>query len=199
MSKLTNLDSWKNENVFKEQLLLNLKELNSYPQHWRDFISVISSCNNISSILDIGCGCGIYYELCKREFPNIIYTGIDYAREAVDLAKTQWQYDRFFQYDFWSLTQEYLSLFDIIHCGALFDVLPNADLALKKLLSLKPKKVIIGRVKTTTKDSYFIEYTAYNMIKTYAYYHNIKDLDNSCMIYDYQKIQINNTIFLELI
>lgn len=192
-------DTWKNPIVFEKQLILNLKELDSYPQHWIDFIDLISSINTkkISSILDIGCGCGTYYHLCKTHFLNITYTGIDYSNDAVEIAKKQWKYDKFFEYDFWSLTPNYLSEFDIIHCGALLDVLPNADTALEKLLSMQPKNILLGRVKVTNKDSHFTQYTAYDAIETYAYYHNIGGLRKLFNKYNYSILnQINDSYLI---
>lgn len=199
MIKMDYVNSWKDSNVFQEQLSLNLKELNQYPQHWNDFLSLVFKFKNeITSILDIGCGCGTYYQLCKKELPNIEYTGIDYSPNAIGVAKQYWKYPHFYVKDFWSINNEYINKFDLIHCGALFDVLPNADHALKHLLSLKPKKVLIGRIKLTDGESYCIEYKAYNEIITYAYYHSSNYLDNLFKENNYKKIQINNNLFLEL-
>ena len=65
------IDAWKNKHVFKEQLLLNEKELDgNYPTHWSIFIKLYNSIKH-SSVLDIGCGAGVYYELFKRHFPDI--------------------------------------------------------------------------------------------------------------------------------
>lgn len=190
-----NTNTWKNQTVFEKQLSLNLKELELYPQHWIDFINLIST-QKISTILDIGCGCGIYYHLCKIHFPEIIYTGIDYSVDAIKLAKKQWKYDKFFECDFWSLTHNYVSLFDMVHCGALFDVLPNADSAIEHLLKLSPKKIIIGRIKFTNKNSYYEEYLAYDLIPTYAYYHNDQILNKLFAKYNYSVSIINNTLLL---
>jgi trans-aconitate methyltransferase len=193
-----NIDSWKNKDIFNKQLILNIKELDNYPDHWKDFIQLISPIkNNITSILDIGCGCGTFYELCKRHFSNFKYTGVDYSDEAIQLAKKYWKYNNFFQYDFWSLTPEYISLFDLIHCGALFDVLPNGDIALEKLLSFKPNKILIGRINITNKDSFFTEYLAYDSIQTYQYYHNINKLNDLFIKYNYNITIINTSILLE--
>ena len=191
-------DSWKNQDIFQYQLLLNLQEFNNYPKHWKDFLYLFSLCKeNIGDILDIGCGCGAYYELCKREIPNVVYTGIDYSDEAINTAINYWKYKEFYVKDFWKLTTDYIQSFDLIHCGALFDIFPNGDEAIKQLLSLKPHKLIIGRIKITPKHSYYTEYLAYGIVPTYAYYHNIDTLNDLFTYYNYSIIFKNNSILLE--
>jgi len=79
------INSWKNSNVFQSQLSLNLKELSSenmYPPHWLSFLGIVNTFQP-KTMLDVGCGCGVYYELCKKHF-DIEYTGIDYAKEAIE-------------------------------------------------------------------------------------------------------------------
>ena len=195
---MDNINSWKNKNVFKKQLELNILELsNNYPQHWLDFIKFINI-EKPKTILDIGCGCGSYYELCNLEFSNIKYTGIDYSNEAIELAKQKWDYDRFYVKDINELTKEYINEFDLIHMGALLDVLPNGDEVLEYILSLSPKKIIIGRMELTDKSSYYETYIAYNEITTYKYIHSYSDFLKIIDMNGYQIIEkINNNILLE--
>lgn len=192
------INSWKNSKVFEKQLQLNLNELinnNTYPSHWHAFISFIKEIKP-KTLLDIGCGCGAFYELCSREFNEIVYTGHDYSKEAIDLAIKKWGYTGFFVKDYLSLTKKEITKFDVIHLGALLDVLPNGDEALEFILSLEPKKVIIGRMKITEKPSYYETYTAYDEITTYAYYHNKENFLNICNKHGYLIINIDNNFYL---
>ena len=193
------INSWKDENIFQEQLSLNCKELSSppftYPEHWIIFIKFLKKFKTLS-LLDIGCGCGAYYELCKRHVDEIDYTGIDYAKEAIDLAKKTWKYENFIVKNYKSLTQEYIKQFDLIHMGAMLDVLPNGDEALEFIMSLTPKAILIGRMKFTDKDSYYTVYKAYDKIDTYAYYHNKEKFLKLCLKYNYNKYQIENNFYL---
>ena len=59
------------------------------------------------------------------------------------------------------LTKEYVSKFDLLHLGALLDVLQNGDEALEKILSLSPKNILLGRMKLTDEKSYCMTYQAY--------------------------------------
>jgi len=192
------INSWKNKNVSKKQLDLNLLELltkDKYPSHWNAFISFINQINP-KNILDIGCGCGAYYELCSREFKDVAYTGVDYSKEAIKLAIKKWGYSRFIVKNYLSLTNDYISNFDVIHLGALLDVLPNGDEALDFILSLGAKNIIIGRMKLTEKPSYYETYTAYDEITTYAYYHNKENFLKLCDKHGYLITNIENNFYL---
>ena len=174
-------DAWKNEEVFKDQYELNLYELDHYPNHWNIFISTVSALRpTIQSVLDVGCGAGIFYELCRRHFPHIKYTGVDYAEEAIKLASEKWDHPEFYVRDYRDLTTEDAEQYDLLHAGAMLDVLPNGDEALEHLVSLGFKHLLLGRVKLTDKASYSEEYIAYDKIRTVAYYHNIDSFRDIC-------------------
>jgi trans-aconitate methyltransferase len=195
------INSWKNKNVAEKQLKLNLIEISnieSYPKHWKSFIFLTKNINP-KTMLDIGCGCGTYYMLCKNELPEIKYTGIDYSEDMITLAKSTWGYDDFYVKSYLELTEEYLKGFDLIHMGALLDILPNGDEALNFILSLKPKNVLLGRVKLTDKNSYYDVYTAYDEIETFAYHHNTKSFLNICKNNNYEIINIEDNFHLKLI
>jgi trans-aconitate methyltransferase len=193
------INSWKNNNVFKKQLELNIKELSNeqyYPSHWKAFLVLLKQ-NNPKSILDIGCGCGAYYALCNRELNGLIYTGMDYSEDAINLAKNYWSYNGFIVKNYLDLTKEFVNDYDLLHLGALLDVLPNGDEALEFILSLEPKNVLIGRVKLTNKPSFYETYTAYDEITTCAYYHNKENFMLSCKKYGYEIINIENNFYLK--
>ena len=193
------INSWKNSNVFQSQLSLNLKELSSenmYPPHWLSFLELVNSFQP-KTILDVGCGCGAYYELCKRHL-DIEYTGIDYAKEAIELAKKTWSYDNFIVKDYKELTSEYVQGFDLVHAGAMFDVLPNGDEALEFVMSLKPHSLLIGRMKLTDNESYYnrFRYIPYDSIETYEFYHNKNKFFNICLKYNYSIHQASDSFYM---
>tara|TARA_B110000211_G_C13967820_1_gene503577 strand:+ start:485 stop:1078 length:594 start_codon:yes stop_codon:yes gene_type:complete len=190
-------ETWKYSNVFEKQLAFNLKELDgAYPPHWVALIKLLKL-NNPSSMLDVGCGCGAIYELCKREIPELKYHGLDYAESAISLAQKTWCKGCFSVKDCVSLTNEDISDYELIHMGALLDVLPNGDEVLEHVLSLSPTSVLIARMKLTDKDSYYDTYTAYDEITTCAYYHNKKNFVNLCKKYGYSISNIENNFYLK--
>lgn len=190
------VDNWKNKKVFEKQLELNTYELNnSYPPHWLDFINTIKLLD-ISNILDVGCGSGIYYELCKKEIPNVQYFGIDYSYEAIDIAKKEYSQKNFTVKSINELTQEYINKFDLVHLGAVLDILPNGDEILEKILMIKPKKIFIGRIKFTNEPSHYIEYMAYDEIMTYEYRHNLNNFINLSKKHKYTIKFVTNNVLL---
>jgi len=176
---MSHADSWKNgQHVFDKQLDLNLEyfKTNEYPSHWKTFIELMSAaCRlmpNIKKMLDIGCGCGAYFELCRRVFPTIEYSGYDYSSRAIALAKDYWGCERFYEKDFWKLQQADIEGFDIINIDALFAIMNNADEAIAYLMSLKPKVIILNRIDVHSGDSNYDVYKAYDEIYTYQFWHN---------------------------
>lgn len=192
----TFINNWKNKKVFEKQFKLNSHEFyNSYPSHWVEFISTIKSLD-ISTILDIGCGSGVYYKLCEKELPHIKYFGIDYSAEAIEIARAEYSKLNFDVKSIDELTKEYVNKFDLIHLGAVLDILPNGDEIINQILKLKPKKIFIGRIKFTDSPSHYIEYMAYNEIMTYEYRHNLSNFINLSKKHKYTIKFIANNVLL---
>lgn len=201
LSEVEKLNSaWKESNVFQKQLDLNLhqiKSIENYPNHWFDFIKLINAIQP-KKILDIGCGCGIFYKLCQQHVKNIEYTGIDYSNNAIKLAKKQWNHDNFFEKNLFDLDQKYINNFDVIYLGAILDVIPNANEALNHILKLLCKNIIIGRIKFTDQLSFYKTYIAYEEIETCEFYHNANEFRKICSKNNYSIKKINDSIYLNL-
>lgn len=176
---------WARE-TFEKQLALNLKELNNPPTHWRYFIDCVKGLEGkIDRIIDLGCGVGIYYKLCKDNFPSIEYIGIDYSPYAVTKAIHHWQYPSFLLMDYDMLAPEFFTSKDLLVANALCDVLENGDECLDYILSLNIKRVMLQRVKLTNKSSFYKKYRAYGEVDTVEYYHNIENFYNITLQYGY--------------
>lgn len=191
-------DNWKNKLVFEQQLQLNLSQISSptnYPEHWDVFLAYIKEINP-KSILDIGCGAGIFYKLLQNYNPTIKYTGIDYSREAIQIAIQQWGVECFLEKDLWDLNKDWISQFDLLYLGALLDVLPNGDEALEFILSLKPQHILIGRMDIEENNS-ISEYEAYNLIKTYKYKHSWGVVKNIINQHNYSYSYYKNNLYLK--
>lgn len=192
-------NAWKKTNAFHKQLKLNLNQLessNNYPDHWDIFLFFIKNIQP-KSILDIGCGVGSYYTLCKREAFNIKYHGIDFSENAIKIAKENWGSENFSVKDLFDLTIEFVSNYDLIHVGALLDVLPNGDEALEKILDLNSKNIIIGRMELTENESFYDKYIAYDEVSTCKFYHNKFNFFEKCKIKKYQIFQLKNNFYLK--
>lgn len=183
-SKMNYTDSWKNKEVFQDQLALNKRELKSYPTHWWEFLNILKHLET-KNILDVGCGAGAMSELCSKHLPDVTYVGMDYSEDAIEIARKEWPQYTWYVKDYSDLDPSSVSGYDTLHAGAFLDVLPNGDEALEHLLSLGVPNIFIGRAKISDKASYYTTYEAYNKITTYAYHHNHKGLVELAKKYGY--------------
>jgi trans-aconitate methyltransferase len=172
MNDLNNTWKYANKTVFEKQLSLNKMELDNYPSHWKQFVILIKALEfDTRTLLDIGCGCGVFSELCKRELPHIDYFGIDYSEQAVKIAKREWGEDKFQIADFTTVNPSFFKNFDLVHLGAVLDVTTNGDQLLEYILSLS-NDVIVGRMQFINKESHYNRYVAYDEVETVQYFHN---------------------------
>lgn len=175
-------ESWKSSPaVFQKQLELNLGyfKTNSYPPHWYAFLVLLHEIREkylIRNILDIGCGCGACYGLLKKECPAPLYLGVDFAEHAIKLAREHWRVNQFFVKSLWDLTEPDIDTFDLVYCDALFEVMNDADRALKFFMSLRPRIAILNRVSAHNFPSCYKTYTAYDEIQVYGFTHNRQEL-----------------------
>jgi len=186
-------DSWKNEEVFKKQLALNTQELHTMPDHWKIFLSMlgrIKEDQDISTLLDVGCGCGAFAELIKMYYPSISYTGMDYAEEAIKLASREWPHAQFIQKNYTELTKEDVKDYDIVSSCGLHQMLPDGDKAMEHFLKLDANILIFLKLNLTDNANYFSVYEAYNEIHTYKFFHNHKDLLEMFKKYGYYSEEI---------
>ena len=100
--------------------------------------------------------------------------------------------------DYKDLTSDYVQGFDLVHSGAMFDVLPNGDDALQHVMSLRPKSLLIGRMKVTEEESYYNTYEAYDCIETCEFYHNKEKFLGLCSQYGYEVTSVDNNFYLEM-
>ena len=193
---MDHVNSWKNKEVFESQLKLNEGELGAdmYPDHWAHFLQGIQMISDSflqsyrrlpKNVLDLGCGCGAYSELLRRHHQELEYQGVDYAQEAIDVAKDRWGYDCWEVRGYEDINENDTEEYDILHAGAMLDILPNGDEAFAYLVGLGFKAIIFGRMKMIQDPSRYDTYEAYDKIKTYAFYHNIENLVSIAREQDY--------------
>jgi hypothetical protein len=192
--KFALIDSWKNKQLLEKQLSLNLEELKNMfqfvPFHIGDFLHFVERFKNEEyRLMDIGCGCGVYSEICKYYAPWIKYEGIDYAKEAIDIARKYWSGITFRQKDYKELTPEDFKNIEILHACSLHNVLPEGKECMNFLLSLNTRFIIFGKILTTSKPNYYTIYKAYDEFDTYMYFHNYTELCESFKNHNYDIIE----------
>jgi len=189
-------NAWKNKNIFQKQLEYNKKEFSSYPPHWISSIRLMDHFN-VKNVLDVGCGCGSFYKVCQDSLPEVSYTGMDYSKDAIELAKETWDPSAFFAKDVLDLTEEDVEPYDLLFMGALLDVRPDGDRVLDHVLSLQPNNILISRMKLTESESFYHTYEAYDEITTCAYHHNKENFVDVCKENSYNIFSIEDNFFLK--
>jgi len=177
---------------FRNSLTLACSQLKKHkveqPVHWSWFTEALELYEP-KSVLDVGCSTGYLYQLCRRTNPNVIYTGVDFAQSAIDIASEKWGSPRqkgcsqerygenlFLCADVMKMPKEDFKKYEmVLFCGVL-SVLPNADHYLSHILSLDIDLMQISRVSLTKNESYYKTYDCYQTesseIKTCEFHHN---------------------------
>ena len=91
------------------------------------------------SVLDIGCAQGGMFKILKKKFSNINYTGIDFNKKMINLAKKKNKKNIFFYYDKNSYYKFFNKKFDVV---IIFGILH---------LNLNWKKILINAYKVANK------------------------------------------------
>lgn len=68
--------------------------------HEKQHLADLLTDQSFQTVLEIGCGTGIYAGILARRFPDIIYTGIDSNPEALTIARRRNPDMKFEQFDF---------------------------------------------------------------------------------------------------
>lgn len=172
------------KSYFDRQLTLNRKELSldtRRPPHWDHLIDDISffieSNEEIDTIRDVGCGSGALHRVVNESLSGGKYYGYDRSEYAINLAKENYSKDSFFVFDLDNLDENFIrGENEIFYMAAVLDVLPNANEVLKKVCSLGFKNILLHRMNIDDGPSRYSEYMAFDVMPTYAFYHNKSDL-----------------------
>lgn len=101
-----------------------------------DFVNYLKTKQNIKTVLEIGCGTGIYPIKYQDLFQNKEYVGIDISKSAINYCKKKSKFD-FLCGDFIKLNLE--KRFDLVFSHGVINHVPNIDLFLKKILDVTKK------------------------------------------------------------
>jgi trans-aconitate methyltransferase len=137
--------------------------------------------NKFRYVVDLGCGVGVYYELVKRHFPSITYTGFDYSEAAINIAYDAWDAKpgTFCLGRYEDITR--IDEASIVLASGLCDVMPDGDKCVRSIVELNPQAMLLQRIRTTGRASYATKYRAYSNVDTYAFYHNAHNLLTSIL------------------
>ena len=95
-----------------------------------NFIQYIKEKNDVKTVLEIGCGTGIYPIKYKELFTNMNYTGIDISKENIDYCKKNSNFN-FICNDF--LTMNASQKYDLVFSHAVIDHVYDIDVFISKI------------------------------------------------------------------
>ena len=118
----------------------------SNPLLHQNFIAYLKEKTDVKTVLEIGCGTGIYPIQMKELFAGMQYTGIDISQTSIDYCKKNSQY-KFICGDFIKMNLE--ETYDLVYSHAVVDHVYDIDQFISKI------------AKTTKKYEYINSYRGY--------------------------------------
>lgn len=98
------------------------------------------------SLLDIGCTSGYYYEIINHYFPGRFdYSGCDYNKNSIELAKNYYPYVNFSVEDITKLSFEE-KCYDITFLSGVIEHVPDFKKGIKELCRITKKYIILHRI-----------------------------------------------------
>ncbi|MCV0411877.1 class I SAM-dependent methyltransferase [Nitrosarchaeum sp.] len=146
-----------------------------------DFIRYLKEKRDISTVLEIGCGTGIYPIKYKHLFKDLNYTGIDISQENIDYCKKQSNFQ--FICGDW-IKMESIEKYDLIYSHAVVDHVYDIEQFISKICTQCKKYAYINAYR-----GYFPDLKKHKM--------SWRD-DDGCYYNDISLIQLKETLLKQL-
>lgn len=134
-----NYDKYTSKNILKRKMVdnLNKKILDEIQKIAKE------NTNRKIKLLDVGCGEGFITNLIYDNIDNVEICGIEYTKEAVDIAKKLNSNIKFEQGNIYDIHYE-SNTFDIVLCTEVLEHLEHPDRALVELKRVSKKHIILS-------------------------------------------------------
>lgn len=139
------------------------------------------------TLLDVGCGVGMYAAVCREHCPNIIYDGCDLSPHMIALAREHFGAGKFFVANAATIDEQNYD--DIILASCLLDVCPDWQGVLANLIKQEPIYLILNRVRVWNdpcRPTECREYTTCYDTTSWAVTHNWPQLASVIKQYGYR-------------
>ena len=131
-----NIDKYSTKNKLKRAMV------ERFDKKILDLIGTLLEKEDLSSLLDAGCGEGIVANMISEKYPMLKVTGIDGAKEAVKYANSKYSNIEVLEDNIYDLSLDDNS-FDIVICSEVIEHLNEYPIAIKELLRVAKSKIII--------------------------------------------------------
>ena len=122
----------------------------------KDFVSYVKNKKDIKTVLEVGCGTGIYPIKYKDLFTNLDYTGIDISKSVINYCKKNSNFE-FICGDFSKMELD--RQFDLVFSHGVINHVPDIDLFFSKIVSCTKKYAHIQ-----ASHGYFPDLEKHNMV-----------------------------------
>ena len=131
-----------------------------------NFVNFVKSKGDIKTVLEVGCGSGVYPIKFKEMFSNMSYTGLDFSESCIDYCKQNSDFE-FIAGDF--IKMDLSGKYDLVFSHAVIDHVYDPDLFLEKIVKATEKYAYVSAYR-----GYFPELKEHKMkwINRLACYHN---------------------------
>lgn len=137
-----NYEKYMTKNPLKRKMVERLnKKIVGYVQQICEQIREKDK-DKVVKILDAGCGGGFITDLLARNVENVELIGLEYTREAIDIAKAANQEISFVQGDIYAIPFE-KNEFDLVLCTEVLEHLERPDRALRELTRVASHTILL--------------------------------------------------------
>jgi len=151
-----------------------------------DFKKFLKSKNDIKTVLEVGCGAGIYPINNKELFTNLEYTGTDFSKSVVEFCKKNSDFE-FIEGDF--IKMELPKKYDFVFSHAVVDHVYDIDTFVTNLVKATKKYAYINSYRGyfTDLENHKMQWDGHNG----CYFNNIsiKKIENSLLNLNLKKDQ----------
>jgi SAM-dependent methyltransferase len=107
-------------------------------------LKTVELLEGMTSVLDVGCGTGVMFELLRERRPDIDYLGIDVTAQFVTAARERFPTDaaRFREGSLYELDQ-LPGVYDAVLCRHILEHLPDWEPAVQRMYERAGKKLVI--------------------------------------------------------
>jgi len=107
-------------------------------------IKIVELISGYDSILDVGCGTGLAYQMIMNVYPCMDYVGVDVTAKLVAHRRRKWPaaQEHFINLSVYNL-EKIGRTFDVVMCRHLLEDLPEYDIAIRKMYPQAVRELLL--------------------------------------------------------
>jgi len=130
-------ESW--DSLFSNKKFIKQYDMQSRLETYKEVIRLLDSYkvfDNVTNMIDFGCGTGQFIAAVLKEHPEIECTGTDFSLESIEICKRMNISVNFYVSDIYTIRNDIEKKYDLVVCSEVLEHLTAPEKALKNLLEL---------------------------------------------------------------